>query len=71
MTCLIASLHKNFSLLGFSTIDHKQSGHFTLGNVHHLVKISAGVDDVKATNVAKMYTKLLDSCEVKIGNYLL
>jgi len=40
-----------------------------LGNVHYLAKISAGVDDVKGTNVAKTYTIVLDSCEVKTGNY--
>jgi len=39
--------------------------------VHYIAKISAGVDDVKAINVAKTYTIFLDSCEVKMGNYLL
>jgi len=61
MTCLIATLHKNVSLLGFSTIDHKQSGHVILGIVQHLAKISADVDNVLATNVAKTYTTVLDS----------
>jgi hypothetical protein len=37
--------------------------------VHHLAKISAGVDDVKGTNVAKTYNIVLDSCEVKMRNY--